>query len=305
MKKNNFRVSKGGLKMSDKRKIKIIVAQMEIKGDLIEPECKEENLKHAEELLDKISEEKPDLVVLPEDFYCGYAYGPMNLPDFLKVDGYTRLAKKAKKGGFFLAGTVCVPPEEPVDFRTYINGFIIDPTGKVALTQKLLNPMKKAKQWLIPGEKISVLKTPLGNLGIVIGMDFFHPEIARALVLSGANIIICPMLMVDYIPGFQDTDYGSDFIKLSHIIKNTAIARAFENQCYVIVASGVGEYVRAEGHPLMGRSLAAGPQGIVAKTDSEKEFLLKVELDMEPLGLIRENFSLLESRQPTLNNLIK
>jgi len=43
-----------------------------------------------------------------------------------------------------------------------------------------------------PGNELPVFKTPLGKIGIMICFDRQIPEVARSLVLQGADIILCP-----------------------------------------------------------------------------------------------------------------
>ena len=47
---------------------------------------------------------------------------------------------------------------------------------------------------LTPGDKLGVAQTPFGCLGIVICYDIYFPEVARALALQGAQILVFPSL---------------------------------------------------------------------------------------------------------------
>jgi predicted amidohydrolase len=44
--------------------------------------------------------------------------------------------------------------------------------------------------YLHPGESLSVVNSPLGKLGIVIGTDAFYPEVSRILTLQGAEVLL-------------------------------------------------------------------------------------------------------------------
>ncbi|MCK5343918.1 MAG: carbon-nitrogen hydrolase family protein, partial [Candidatus Heimdallarchaeota archaeon] len=76
----------------------------------------------------------------------------------------------------------------------YNAAILVHPTGKVDIYRKMFLPNFgpfKEKLYFDEGETIPVFKTSIGTIGILICYELFFPEIAKALSLQGADIIIC------------------------------------------------------------------------------------------------------------------
>ncbi|MGW8568423.1 carbon-nitrogen hydrolase family protein [Isoptericola sp. NPDC055881] len=109
----------------------------------------------------------------------------------------------------------------------------------------------------------------LGDLtfGVVTCYDLRFPESARRLVDAGADVIVVPAAWVD---GPLKADHWRTLLR----------ARAIENTAVVI---GVG----MAGPGLVGRSLLAGPDGVVGLELDETPQVRTVDLDPEPLAQVR------------------
>ncbi len=102
------------------------------------------------------------------------------------------------------------------------------------------------EDWVSPGEGWSVLQAPLGRIGVLMGGDVLYPETARLLAYHGAEILVVLAATSD--PA------------LAARIRATALARAQENQLFVITSFLVGnDPLRGETAQLTGRSAIMAP----------------------------------------------
>lgn len=107
-----------------------------------------------------------------------------------------------------------------------------------------------------PGDNLPVFKTPIGMIGVMMGYEGLMPEVARALMLKGADIIC----------------WQANFIADYHQL--FARTRAAENKVYVAVAN-------TWGNAGCGYSFIAGPNGqVLASALPEGNQLVSTQLDM-------------------------
>ncbi|PZQ20723.1 MAG: nitrilase [Sphingopyxis macrogoltabida] len=95
------------------------------------------------------------------------------------------------------------------------------------------------------GDAVVVVDTPVGALGLSICYDVRFPELYRALVDAGANLIAVPAAFT--VPT-GDAHW--------HVLLR---ARAIETACHVIAAAQAGRH--ADGRATFGHSLAIDPWG--------------------------------------------
>ena len=114
------------------------------------------------------------------------------------------------------------------------------------------------------GDAVVVVDTPVGALGLSICYDVRFPELYRALVDAGANLITVPAAFT--VPT-GDAHW--------HVLLR---ARAIETACHVIAAAQAGRH--ADGRATFGHSLAIDPwggilaEGGAAKADAGYSLLL-------------------------------
>ena len=164
------------------------------------------------------------------------------------------------------------------------------------------------------GYKLPVFETEFGLLGFLLGSDLAYPEVARSLVLDGAELL-CVLGSWEK----ADIDEWTTLIK----------ARAYENACYVAGANRVGEDVTLT---FGGESLIVGPRGKVfanlpgeepvkakdsdgkAETDAKKkddkpatqpkEGYCLASIDLDAIRKHREDRQTLQNRQPPIYRAI-
>lgn len=100
------------------------------------------------------------------------------------------LGEAAKKAGTYVIAGIY----EREGALIYNTAILIDRNGTVAgKYRKTHLPQTEAEGGLTPGDTYPVFKTDFGTIGIEICYDNFFPEVARNLMLNGAEIIFCPI----------------------------------------------------------------------------------------------------------------
>lgn len=180
------------------------------------------------------------LIVLPEYFLTGFPMGePLAVwadKACLEMTGaeYEALGQIAQKHRIFLAGNAYeLDPHFPkLYFQTC---FVIDPSGNVVLRYRRLNSMfaptphdvwdAYLEHYGLEGV-FPVAKTEIGNLAAIASDEILFPEVARCLMMRGAEVFVHSTSEV-----YSKAQSPKDIAKLS---------RAIENMAYVISANTAG-----------------------------------------------------------------
>lgn len=102
------------------------------------------------------------------------------------------------------------------------------PKGVIGHQDKQIMTRFERETWnVVAGSGLKVFETPIGKIGVVICYDSEFPLLARAMVETGAEILLVPSC-TDSLAGFTRVRVG-------------AMARALENQCIVVQAPTVGD----------------------------------------------------------------
>lgn len=105
--------------------------------------------------------------------------------------------------------------------------WLVAPSGDVAHQDKLiLTPYEREEMGLVPGEHLTLFDTVLGRIGVLICYDCEFPMFARQMAEAGADMILVPSC----------TDLAAGQTR----VRQSARARAIENQCLVVQAPLVG-----------------------------------------------------------------
>ena len=94
--------------------------------------------------------------------------------------------------------------------------------------QEKIHPTPNERYWwnIKGGDKIDVIQTDCGPIGVQICYDSEFPELSRRLADEGARIIFVPFC----------TDNRQGYLR----VRYCAQARAIENQCFVVLSGNVG-----------------------------------------------------------------
>ncbi len=213
------------------------------------------NLSEAERLIEIAVAQGAKLVALPEYFAI------MGLKDTDKVKAREKegsgpiqrfLSKMAKKHQIWLIGG-SVPLETDDPKRVRNTCLMFDPTGKqIARYDKihlfnldLGNEHYHEDDTIEAGDKVVVVDTPLGRVGLSICYDLRFPELYRAM--GEVDLIVVPS-------AFTDTTGKAHWETLVR-------ARAIENQCYVLAPAQGGYHL--SGRETHGNSMIVDPWGVV------------------------------------------
>jgi len=280
-------ISTGELPMN--KKLSVSVCQMKVVRQ------KDLNLKKAEEMIKKSSQMGAELVILPEIFNSPYQADlfpyyaepyPGPTTDFL-----ARAARKNRVG--IVGGSI---PEIERDGQIYNSSFVFDEEGSLIARYRKIHlfdidiPGKirfKESQTLAAGNSISVVDYKSTRLGLIICYDCRFPELARAIALEGAELLV--------IPAAFNLTTGPAHWEL--IMRN----RAVDNQLYVIAASPA--HNTEASYQAWGHSMIIDPWGTVLQQASASEEILYAELDLSAVDRVRQHLPLLKQRRTDLYEL--
>lgn len=154
--------------------------------------------------------------------------------------------------------------------------------GTMGTQYKLHVTPDEARYWgTRGGNKLKILDTDVGRIGILICYDAEFPELPRILADKGMKVL--------FVPYWVDTKNG--YLR----VKRCAQARAIENECYVAITGSVGNLPRVENADIQYSQSAiftpadfAFPHdGIAAESTPNTEMTLIVDLDLEKLKELR------------------
>lgn len=131
------------------------------------------------------------------------------------------------------------------------------------------------------GNQISVLDTPFGRLGLAICYDVRFPELFRALLDQGAEVIALPAAFT----AITGRAHWETLIR----------ARAIENLSFVVASAQGGYHV--SGRETHGDSMIVDPWGVVLDRLARGSGVVVADIDHERLRSVRRNFPAIEHRR--------
>jgi len=230
-----------------------------------------ENIDHAVELID---EADADLIVLPELFtHCRDFKAGESIPG-PTTEVFARLARE--KGSYIVMGSMLEVDEHRRMFNTSV---LIDRRGTICARYRkihLFSYRSEEKRSLIAGTEVVVTLTELGVIGLSICYDLRFPELYRAMVKQGAEIIVCPAAWPSP--------------RLEHWIALNR-ARAIENQCYFIGCNQVGTPVPTT--TFVGGSMITDPWGETLVAAGNAEGIITAVIDVAVVNQVRKEYAFL------------
>lgn len=242
----------------------------------------EEVADRRDRVLDLIDEAADaDLVVLPELWPTGYFAFDRYAAEAETLDGatVTALRTAAARHRVHLMGGTFVERHGQALTNTAV---LIGPDGDVLLTYRkihLFGYQSEEAQLLAPGRDAPVARTALGGIATSTCYDVRFPELYRAFVDDGAELVIIPAAW--------------PHARLEHW-RLLLRARAVENQAVVIACNGTGD---DHGTQLGGHSMVIDAWGDVIVEAGEDPQLLTATLDLDRTAAIRAEFPVLEHRR--------
>ena len=227
--------------------IKIAVVQFAIKQF-----APEENLRKAEQFIATASSEA-QIIVFPEDFVVGPLLGRNEFADF---DGryFKHFQQLASKYAIdIVAGSI----PEGTQAGLFNTACYIDSNGNILGKYRKVNLWIPERDYNTPGNEICVFQTRYGKVGLIICWDLMFPEIFRAMLRKGVEIVICPSYWC-----LEDAGEGMKYDNNSEIklVNSLCVTRAFENEVILVYANAAG-HLRYKGNTgtLIGQSQVTLP----------------------------------------------
>ncbi|MBS7635800.1 carbon-nitrogen hydrolase family protein [Candidatus Bathyarchaeota archaeon] len=264
---------------------------------------KEANLSKMMDMIDKVAKQNVKLAVFPElsltGFNCGESFLELSEP----IPGPTTkvLCEKAKENEIFIVAGL--PEKGDIPGVLYNSVVLIDSKGTIVGKYRKTH-LALYLHWEIiseepeifrRGNELSVFKTELGSIGMLICQDSDFPETWRTLALKGAEIV---------------TFSSASPTSFRYMWYNELTAMAFQNGFYVIATNKVGkETFDFQGKKVVeeafGGSLIIDPLGrIVQKAKEFEEDIIVAEIDTDEVVKARWATKLLRDRRPELYKII-
>ena len=251
------------------------------------------NLLEVERLAEEAAGSGAGLLVLPENFAfmglaerdilaIGEADGAGPLQDFL--------AQLARRLGIWLVGGT-VPIRVPAADKVRAACLVYDGRGRcVARYDKIhlfdvhlieTDEHYRESETIEPGDRVCVVDSPFGRLGLAVCYDLRFPELFRAMQDQGVELIALPAAFT----ALTGRAHWATLVR----------ARAVENLSYVVAAAQGGFHV--SGRETYGHSQVVDPWGNTLAQLPRGTGVVSAVLDPELQAATRRNFPCLEHRR--------
>ena len=251
------------------------------------------NLAEAEKLIKIAVQQEAELIVLPENFaIMGMAetdkvkiaedVGSGLLQDYLK--------EQARKHNIWLVGGT-IPIRSSESGKVFAACLLFNPQGELVtrydkihlfdVTIEASNESYTESETITPGDKIVVVDTPFGRLGLAVCYDLRFPELFRAMI--DLNMEICAL--------------PSAFTSLTGRVHWESLlrSRAIENLSYMIAADQGGYHVG--GRETHGDSMIVDPWGQVLNRLPHGTGVVVADIDVAKLEHTRKMFPALNHKR--------
>jgi predicted amidohydrolase len=257
------------------------VDDMQVKVSAVQPiafraDEDERNVDAALASIDEAADAGAQLICFPE----GYP-GPGGVP--LRYSAVERLEEKARQRNVFIVAGSLEPAHGGE--RYYVTVKLIGPGGVVGVYHRTTpeGPYIYAEPpapglWgfdYVSGDSLPVFETPLGTIGLLVCSEIYVPELARALMLCGAEIVLAPA--------------GAMINELMPTWRTMIWARAIENLLYTVTCQNL--YGGEEGVAMI-----AGPEGILAQRPDAG--IITATLDLDRIRWLRDQDERIEVPKP-------
>ena len=239
-------------------------------------EERDANLEHISSLLDAAAPGS-GIVVLPEMFTTGFTMNPATLAEGMDGPTVRWMKERAAAGGYALCGSVIIGEED----RYYNRLLFVTPEGDVSFYDKRhLHTMSGEHTVYSRGSKRVVVPYMEFSFNLQICYDLRFPVWSRNRGDTGVII------------------YSANWPAVrSSVWKALLVARAIENQCYVIGVNRVG--VNPDGTAYTGDSAIIGPKGeLLASLQPGAEGVISAVLSREALDKYREEMPIWKDADP-------
>jgi len=251
------------------------------------------NLLETERLAEAAAKQDADLIVLPENFAfigrnCSDANALREHPGNGPLQSFlSQLASRL--GVWIVGGTIPIEGDHAAKWRAACT--VYDERGRqVARYDKQhlfdVNLIESDEQFvesesIEPGDRVVVIDSPVGRLGISVCYDLRFPELYRAMADRGVEVITLPAAFTE----ITGRAHWETLVR----------ARAIENLSYIIAAAQGGFHIASR--QTYGHSMVVDPWGTKLAEKPRGNGFVIAELDPDFQHTTRRNFPCLDHRR--------
>lgn len=247
----------------------------------------EQNRISVQNLVDQLAEaeQKPDVILLPELWDTGYDLERLDeIADQNGERAKAILSEAAKRlHSYVIGGSIA----ERIGNQVYNTTYVFNRDGEVTgrYSKVHLFRLMDEEKFLAAGEEAGLYNLDGQPAGSVICYDIRFPEWIRSYALQGTKAL------------FVSAQWPHP--RLNHW-RQLLIARAIENQMYVIACNRVGE---GGGSTFCGHSMVINPWGEVVAEGLQQPEIITAEIDFSLVDEVRGRIPVFVDRQPSLYRL--
>lgn len=240
----------------------------------------EANFKRAEQKIEQAIASKPDVLILPELWTTGYDLTRLDEIADAEAAGTKKfISDCARKFNVnIIAGSVAKKTSEGVTNTMLVfnrKGEMISEYSKLHLF-KLMDE----HHYLKPGGQSGLFELEgVPSMGLIC-YDIRFPEWVRAHTAKGAQVM------------FVSAEWPLP--RIGHW-RSLLLARAIENQCYVVACNRVGN---DPNNKFGGHSIIIDPWGEILAEAGEDESILSASLDLGRVSEVRSQIPIFDDRRP-------
>ncbi|WP_025764414.1 bifunctional GNAT family N-acetyltransferase/carbon-nitrogen hydrolase family protein [Dyadobacter tibetensis] len=241
--------------------------------------------------VDTVSSYKSDFILFPEFFNMPLLAQFNDMPEpqaVRKLADFTEEVRKKMQEFAISYNVNIVGGSMPLveDELLYNAAYLYRRDGTSEEYRKIhITPNEVRHYGMVGGNEVAVFDTDCGRIGINICYDVEFPELSRLLGNQGMDILFVPFL----------TDTQNAYMR----VRNCAMARAIENECYVAISGCVGNLPGVENMDIhYAQSAVFTPSdfqfptnGIKSEATPNTEMMLIVDVDLLQLKELHEHGS--------------
>ncbi len=255
----------------------------------------QENLTYITETVQTIATtQSVDFIVFPELAVTGFEGGQRFAQMAQKVPGAVTNIVGQVANDFGVHVVIGMAMKRDVETVLYNAAITIAPDGEPEHEYRKVHLQADERMVFRPGNDIKPFETEVGVVGLMMGWDLAFPEVARNLVLRGAEVILMPAAWER---------------KQVDMWRTLLTARAYENDVFIAAANRFGE---EPSYTFGGQSAVLAPGGELlamiedeTRETEEGEVITEpaagyavVRLDLDLVRRRREESQIIMARQP-------
>lgn len=245
------------------RTLKVALGQMACETGNVES-----NVEKAVEMVKRAAKQGAQIICFPELFATGYNLSILKEDmAMLSRDKYRyvfeEMSNAAKESEIYIIAPFAYPKS---DGELFNSAHLFDSAGRNCGIFSKSHYFGIEEEYFSIGDSYPVFETAIGKIGIMICYDAGFPEVARALMREGAEVIFVPS-------AWRIQDLHAWLLNIP--------SRALENQLFTV---GVNRSGREGDLVLCGNSVVCDPFGrVLAQMTTEQDGVLVCEIDLDKL----------------------